>query len=141
MSGKAPDEIMIKKWECEYRECNADRRHLTTLTWQVPSTIIVINGVLLSLAFGSLTSPLRGLVIIFGAFFSFILIWTLVKLAWRSEERRKRLVEIERVQGFRRMLSEEPWFIRRSTRYWLLTFLILFTSFLVYMGAINILPQ
>lgn len=138
---------MKEEWVCEYEQCSEDRRHFTTESWQIPSTILGINGVLLGVAYSFLSPPIRGGLILFGAFFSIIFTWQIIKLASRSNERLKILKDMEEQitkEGkykFRRYTGKESWWLRIPLRYGIIVFSIAFTIFLFLVGACNLIPN
>lgn len=129
---------MKEEWVYEYEQCSEDRRHFLNQSWQIPSTILGINGVLLGLAYSFLSPPIRGCLILFGAVFSFIFTYHNIKLAFRSEQRRKRLKDIEKERGFKRYTYKENIFLRFPLAILIIGLLIVFTFFLFYVGVLNL---
>jgi len=129
-----------RDWEVEYREASEDRRHFTDLSWQLPSTIIVVNGILLTLAVQFLNCPIRGCVILFGAIFGAILLLNFMKFAYWSEKMRLVLRDIDSRKGFRRYYhtSKHPFYVEIRIRYFMFILLLSFILFLFYVGFTNL---
>ena len=73
--------------EIDYNQISNDWRHRDNLTWQIPSVILVVGGVLIAAAFGSNLDPewsntVRRLLLGFGAFFSLMLSIALRQNLW-----------------------------------------------------------
>jgi hypothetical protein len=132
---------MKEEWVYEYEQCSEDRRHFSSESWQIPSTILGINGVLLGFAYKFLSPPIRGILILFGAFFSFIFTWQIIKLAFRSKQRLILLIEIEKMRGFRRYTDRENIFFQFPLAILIIGFVIAFTIFLFHVGIWNLIPN
>lgn len=138
---------MKEEWVCEYEQCSEDRRHFISESWQIPSIILGINGVLLGVAYNYLSPPIRGILILFGASFSSIFTYQIMKLASRSNQRIELLKDMEEQIGregkykFRRYTGKERRWLRFPLRYGIIGFLIVFTIFLFLVGAWNLIPN
>jgi len=106
-----------KDWIEEYHEYSEDLRYYGGTSWQIPSAVLVVDFVILGLAYSNTALPnqtVRSGVLLFGGLYSIILTINFAKFAYRAKVRRKSIQEIERMHpGLRgRYLHDEPWFVR-----------------------------
>lgn len=126
-------------WLEEYRECSEDRRHYTDLTWQIPSAVLVVDSVVVGLAFSKdadLPSGGAGALVLLGGIFSLILTFNFWKYVYRSSRRLERLKEIEKQHPeLRRFTDKEPWYARTPLGQLTAVFLFVVSLSLLYLGA------
>jgi hypothetical protein len=119
-------------WEKEYSEASEDRRQYTNLTWQLPSAILVADGIAISFAYSydvRVSAPwwAPALLLLAAFVFDIIMYLNFWKFAYRSYSRLLRLRKIEDKMGMKRVGGREPIPIRWGTWKWM-SFLILLLS-------------
>ena len=106
-------------WKEAYQEASEDLRHYNATSWQIPSATLIVVFVIVGFAFSRDTvvhlSWQKGIVILLGSLFTFIVTWNFIKYVHRSGRRIKLLREIEGtyvVREARRFNESEPWYIQ-----------------------------
>lgn len=126
-----------ERWEeLLYRELSEDRRHMTTMLWEIPTAIFLVNSFLLSMiSITVLPFIVQKFVILFGLFFTIILTWSLFKVVKRAYLRAKELKKIEEKRKLPRYGMDEPRYLKAPLGYFMFALLILFIIFLIYLLA------
>jgi len=86
----------------------------TTLTWQIPSAILVVDSVVIGFIFSkdtSLPSWMSAALLVVGGVFSLILTFNFWKYVCRSSRRLERIKETEKQHSeLRRFSAKEQWY-------------------------------
>jgi hypothetical protein len=128
------NEIVGPDWETEYREASDDRRQYTNLTWQLPSAILVADGLAISFAYSKdfrAGAPWwgSGLLLLAAFVFNSIMFVNFWKFAYRSYSRFLRLKRIESRKKLRRMGERKERIpIRWGTWRWMALMIIFLTT-------------
>lgn len=135
--------VDTSSWQAEYAEATEDRRQYTNLTWQIPSAILVADGIAISFAYSKdvhASAPWWAPTILLLAAFGFNVVMYLNfwKFAYRSYSRFLRIQTIERQRGMRRVGDTEPIPIRWGTWKWMSFLIIMLSAGLLYLAMLTI---
>jgi hypothetical protein len=137
-------EPVTADWKTEYREASDDRRQYTNLTWQLPSAILVADGLAIGFAYSKdflQSAPLwaPSMLLFAASLFNVIMYVNFWKFAYRSYSRFLRLQRIESVKKMRRLGGKEPGPVRYGTWRWMGCVVILLTALLLELSISLIL--
>lgn len=126
-------------WREEYHEASDDRRQYTNLTWQLPSAILVADGLAIGFAYSKdfrASAPWWAPTVLLLAAFGFNVIMYLNfwKFAYRSYSRFLRMQRIESVKKMKRLGEEEPIPVTWGTWKWMTCVIIFLSALLLSIG-------
>lgn len=121
----------MDNWKEAYQEASEDLRHYNSTSWQIPSATLVVISIIAGITF-STSSTIhddwqKGILLLFGSFFTFATAWNFAKYVHRSEQRIAILKAIEQkhiAEYARRFSNDESWWLQsplgHATTYFLM---------------------